>query len=65
MHISRIIIEPYYCDGASTKEKGTGTILASFSYMEDIEDLLRIELYSSISSDPASVTTVLRTVLEC
>lgn len=55
MQISRVIIEPYYCDDPSAKGKATGTILASPSYIEDIEDLLRIELYPSISSDSPSV----------
>lgn len=41
MKISRVIIEPYYYDGPHAKEKGRGTILASLTFIRDIEDLLR------------------------
>lgn len=51
----RVIIEPYYHDGPNAKGKDTGTILASLTYIMDIEDLLRIELNPSISSAPTSV----------
>lgn len=58
MKISRMIIESYYYDGLNAKEKGRGTILASLTYIMDIEELLRNELYLPISSDPTSICSL-------
>lgn len=58
MQVSRVIIELYYCDGPSAKGNGTGTTLASLSCVVDIEDLLRIELYTFITSGSPSVCSI-------
>lgn len=50
-----MMLEPHYSDGPSAEEKGIGTTLPSLTYIMDVEDLLRDELYPPISSDPTSV----------
>lgn len=55
MEISRAIIEPYYCDSPNAEGQGTGTTQASLLCIMDMENLLKIELDPSISSDPTSV----------